>query len=235
MDGRRNRSGGYSLIEILVVLAVLTVLVAAGFSLNSRTDARVSAVRGVMGEIEGLLISAQHKTSLSTSSVTIITDGTWAGAGAAALSIDGRPFDPTDAGTNPFTRNRIGALNEIFRSRAAEGFRPHQYASIDTDGSLYPIALGARPALLTVEPVASDAALKAALGSTQRLCSGAQKSVDINGLSKRFTTGWHMVVVGTRNGMAIPNGPIGVMLAPGNSGTIYQFYLSEGDSTWRRL
>lgn len=235
MPGQQRREGGYSLIEVLVVLGILTVLVAAGFSLNSRTDARVSAVRGVMGEIEGLLIAAQHKTALSTSSVSVITDGTWAGAGANALSIDGRPFDPTDTGTDPFTRTRIGALNEVFRSRAAEGFRPHTYASIDTDGTFYPLALATRAGLLTVEPVKSDTALKAALEATQRLCNGGPRSMDINGLSKRFTTGWHLVVVGTRNGKAIPNGPIGVLVAPANSGTIYQFYLSEGDETWRRL
>lgn len=236
-----RRQRGYSLMELLVVLGIIGILVAVAARQFSSTTNAGPAVRGVVDEVEGVLMGAQHQAATTSVNSTLITSGTWTGTDAAALLIDGRPFDPTDNSTDVYTRRRIGSDAERLRSTAGSKIpsRDHQYAAVDVDGSLYTLALGGTRQNLKDTDLMKTDGMKgalAALADTQRLCTGSNNRVDVSGTTKRFLTGFHLVAVGMVGGKAIPNGPIAVLVVPANSPNIYKFYLPQGEgATWQRM
>ncbi len=231
MPQRRPSIRGYTLIELLVVLAIVGILVIAGVSqLGTR---RGPAVRSVLDELEGALMHAQQSTGIAQANVTVITDGTWFGSGSAALKLDPRSFDQTDPNTNVYTKKRIGATSEIFRSLFSANRVEHTTAAVDTDLSLYSAtALGGRPGLTSTNLAAE---IKTVLETDKKLFTGAPNNVVVNGISKRFMSGFYIAVVGVSNRVPYPKAPIGVLVVPENSATIFKYYLPEGGSTWQRL
>ena len=87
--------------------------------------------------------------------------------------------------------------------------------------------------LADVDPVRSQPDFVAALQN--RLFTGGDNHVIVNGLTKRFERGFSIVVVGISGGNPRPKGPVGVIVVPANSSSIYKFYKAEGEDTWRRL
>ncbi|HNX95977.1 MAG TPA: type II secretion system protein, partial [Holophaga sp.] len=69
MRFRFRRCSGFSLIELLVVLAILGILSMVGLSMLG--DRKGSAVRGVMDEIEGVLMAAQRNAASTGTDVTL--------------------------------------------------------------------------------------------------------------------------------------------------------------------
>jgi hypothetical protein len=76
-----------------------------------------------------------------------------------------------------------------------------------------------------------------ALTAGNRLCQGATNFVTVSGMNKRFINDFHIAVVGTRSLNAMPGSPVGYLVVPANSGTVYKFMNSgKGvDKQWRRL
>ena len=217
---RPNGSVGYSLIELLVVLAIIGILAIAGVS--SLGDRKGNAVRGVMDEIEGVLLAAQRNTVATGTDVALFATGDWV---AGTLTIDGRRTDPLDAA------KRLGSDSEIFTSHYTQGGRDHLHAGVGTVAG-YTAALGTAPGLATVPPGDAEPFLSA-LGNN--LCTGVPKTVTISGATKRFQTGFCIFVTGLRGSAVAANGPVGVIVAPGNMANVFKFYKREGETTWRRL
>jgi len=237
---------GFSLIEMLVVLTIVTILVVAGVAYMG--DRNGAAVRSIMDELEGNLSLAQKGTIVTTKDVYVTTDGTWADG---TLILDGRPLIlPVPPATPPATpvvwpatgdltpgdnSKRQGSDSEVFRADRRQ--RDYRSAGVDVNNTWYSIALGSCSSLATVAPINGQSSFVAALSNP--LFTGTANSVVINGQTQRFTTGFCIVVVSITarptGPVPVPNGPIGVIVVPQNSSTIYKFYKPDGaNNSWRR-
>jgi len=221
MRFRFRRCSGFSLIELLVVLAILGILSMVGLSMLG--DRKGSAVRGVMDEIEGVLMAAQRNAASTGTDVTLLASGKWTD-GSDKLTIDGRRWDPTKTPDITKPDTRLGSTSEVFTSHYFGGARDHRSAGVDKGDT----AIN----LNTVSPCKDDP-FKTALDNN--LCTGAVKTVVINGTTKRFMTGFYIVVTGLQGGSPAANGPVGVIVVPGNMTSVFKFYKREGETQWRRL
>jgi len=234
---------GYTLFELLVVLIIVGIL-AVG-AVTTIGNKRSGSVRSLLDEVEGTLVGAQQGTGVGLTNVTLLADGTWTSA-SNRLYLDGRPFDPKYPATDFLVAanvwdptKRIGSLADRFISRYTMNARDHLYAGVITTDSEQTTALGGRTwlaadAFVAGLPASLKTPLTDALSSTNRLFKGAQNTVEINSQTRRFTTGFHVCIVGLAGGFPYPKGSMGVLVVPANSATIYKFYIREGETTWRR-
>lgn len=180
-----------------------------------------------MDELEGALTAAQANTQVRLGDVSITTKGTWTGTGANALF-----FSYQDA---------TGMTSEAFRSHFAEAHRSHQLAGIASDVATYTTAMGGVAKLDTVVPGNAEPFLTALISdptpiNDHRLFSGVlNTSVTINGNTKRFNRGFHVVVVGLRSGSSYAGAPVGILVVPTNGTGIYKFFKGTNETSWRRL
>jgi|APCry1669188970_1035186.scaffolds.fasta_scaffold31099_3 prepilin-type N-terminal cleavage/methylation domain-containing protein len=233
----QRKNGGYSLIEMMVVMAIVGVLVFAGASYLG--DKRGNAVRSVMDEIEGVIMNAQNSAQLSSMDIYVSSTGQWTDG---TLIIDARPLNTAAVGFPPTASalkagtdaNRLGSSSECFRSRYKTD-RDHQTAGVNCGTNWYNTALGSASDLRTVAPVSTNSILLNAM--TTPLCLGTlgDSYVILNGRTRRFETGFYIVVVGLSSGSPVPGGSVGVLLVPQNSSNVYKFYKPAGSVTWRRL
>lgn len=235
-----RRCHGYSLIELLIVMVIVTILATVGVLMIG--DRRASAVRSVMDEMEGVIYNAQKASFASSRDIFISTQGNWADE---TLILDGRPLQPPPVTADPPVAadlvpgddaRRVGAGSECFRSHAVRD-RDHQSAGIVVNAGAtagwYAAALGGAPGLASVAPISTQPDFVAAIGN--QIFIGAQQTFTVSGLSKRFPVGFSVIVVGLRNGAPVPNGPVGILLVPRNSSTIYKYYKADNSTVWRLL
>nr|WP_320131592.1 prepilin-type N-terminal cleavage/methylation domain-containing protein [uncultured Holophaga sp.] len=231
---RKPLSQGFTLIELLVVLVIVGVLAIVG--VTTLTPRPSVSVRSVLDEVEGTLVAAQKSTMTTSRDIFLSSSGDWV---SGTLVLDGRPLLSTLA--DPLTaadlvagadNKRVGGNNECFRSRSPKD-RDHSYAGIETGNGWYAAALAGGPGLADTAPINTQADFVAALGNP--LFTGAANTIVINGLTKRFATGFSVVVVGLRDGQPVPGGPIGVIVVPQNSASVYKFYKSASSAEWRKL
>lgn len=255
MNARSLREGGFTLVEMLVVLAIVAALtIAAVASLNGRPNA---AVRTTVDDLEGVLSGAQKLAVASGLDVYLVADGTWDPKASSPFILaydtikqvdrDTKPSDPASA-----ARERIvarardphgditdppGVYRILFNPLTNVQNREQSYAGVVVgDSDWYTTALGTTPDLASIAP-GNLSPLDSALASTARLCKGTTNFVTVSGVSKRFTSPFHIQVVGIRNAQALPGSPIGVLIVPNNSGTVYKF-MNTGkfnESKWRRM
>jgi len=230
---RHLPAAGFSLIELLLVLVIVgaCALVAVA-TLGSRKN---SAVKTVADQVEATLVLGQQYAVATGKDVSVATGGTWTSP-SSPLFLDPRPFDtsvaPPSTGYDPTADNRAGGTratsSEVFRSLFCQHMRDHMNAWVDTGGSTV------ADALKSLTPFNTDATFLAAYGN--RLCSGGTlNSVMVNATTKRFTSGFSIVVIGTSiDGLVSTNAPVVVLVVPANSSNIYRFYRADGATTWRR-
>jgi prepilin-type N-terminal cleavage/methylation domain-containing protein len=233
-----TRMSGFSLVELLVVLAIIGVLAVAGVSFFRPRSS--DAVRSLMTDLEGTLLNAQNSASLSAQDVYISTTGNWTDG---TFVLDPRPLlatavsNPPSAtdlapGTSP---NRMGSTAECFFSRYDKNDRVHMAAGVDTTGAWETAALGTATDLkdLPFLSTSTMAPLQAALGN--RLCTGSLNSVVLTSANRTFVSGFYIAVVGLVSGQPKVGGPIGILVVPAGSGTVYKYYKPDGSNTWRRM
>ena len=233
----KRKNGGYSLVELLVVLAIVGVLAFAGVS--ALGDRRSNSVRSVMDEIEGVLMNAQNSAQLSSMDIYVSSTGQWTDG---TLVIDARPLNTAAVGFPPTASNlkagtdanRVGTSSECFRSRYKID-RYHQYAGVNCGTNWYNTALGSASDLRGVAPVSTNSTLLNAMSTPLCLGTIGDSYVILNGRTRRFETGFYIVVVGLSNGSPVSGGPVGVLLVPQNSSNVYKFYKPSGSVAWRRL
>ena len=238
MRSIRRSSAGFSLIEALVVLAIMSVLVIVGVTMLG--DRKANSVHSVMDQIEGVLMNAQNSALISPLDIYVSSTGNWLDG---SLIIDARPLNSAVVGFPPSAANikagvdanRLGGNSECFRSRYLTD-RDHMSAGVNTGTNWYNTALGSAPDLRTVAPVSTNNSMLTAMSTPLCLGSaGGDSSAVLNGRTRRFETGFYVVVVGLSNGAPQAGGAIGVILVPANSSNVYKFYKPSGSVTWRRL
>jgi prepilin-type N-terminal cleavage/methylation domain-containing protein len=79
-----KRAGGFTLIELLVVLTILGILTVMG-SMMVTGSRSTAAVRSVMDELEGTLLSAQKLAVATGQDVTLASQGNWSGTDTTPL------------------------------------------------------------------------------------------------------------------------------------------------------
>jgi prepilin-type N-terminal cleavage/methylation domain-containing protein len=228
------RSRGFTLVEMLMVLAIASILVfAVAKSVSSRQK---PAVISLLDQLEGQVQDALVQSRLNPGqTLQFRAAGSWSGQ---TLQI---------ALLNSTGTQAIGS------SLFSQGRQDLTAAGIDINDAWVGTALSGRTALSATPPCDSDPFFTALLPANL-LCDGSGtgadpaaappfppptggKTVFVNPISQQFTTPFHITVVGLAQGQPYAGAPIGYLVVSGNR--VFKFY-SPGPSTnpaqtWRRL
>lgn len=211
MESRRSwkRASGYTLIELIVVLVIVGILGITAVQMIG--DRPASAVHSVMDQLEGVISAAHKGTSSTLGDITLTATGNWTASTPATLTYTG-----------------ASSTADLFVYTPTS--RDCQYAGVDCGNGWADNAIAS---LLTVPPFSTDTNFKDALGANGNLF--ANHPAVINGYSKRANQGFYIAVVGIRSGVPVDSGPVGVLVMPAGSGTIYKFFRTNSAESWRRL
>jgi len=232
-----RRRSGYSLIELVTVLAIVGVLAMVG-GYMMLGDRRSTSVRTVMDQVEGVLMQAQKSAMASGQDITIAVNGTWNAPGTPALfgtvpfTLDARPFQSPTSAPNAYTGARVGSDSERFVSLFSQHERDHMHAGVATGDA----GNGLAATLASVNPFTdvTDTSFLSALNN--HLCTGGQNAIVVNGVTHRFTTGFSIVVVALNfQGLPDASSAVGVLVVPRNSANVFRFYKRAGATTWMRI
>ncbi len=213
--------------ELLVVLTIVGIL--AGVAFFTLGDNRGGAVRGVLDDLEGVVLAAQRNAMATGADVNLTASGNWTDG---TFVIDGRRLSPVDPANPAAPRARLGSDTEVFTSHFVGAQRDHRLAGVVREAG-YTTALESAPSLAAVAP-GNVEPLLSALGNN--LCEGpTERTITISGTTKRFNTGFCIFVTGLRDGGPVAGGPVGVIVVPGNTANVFKFYKRAEDTQWRRL
>ena len=232
---------GYSLAELLVVLAIVGILAVAGVALIG--DRSGTSVRATLDELEGTLAAAHKQTMAAGRDVRLATHGDWSAANPLILTYGDAALPLATVIANG--RN----LSESFRVavNATGLLREHLNVEVVTNANAaaWTSAAVGNESITTVPPFNSaGSGFESILTvATQNLFQGGttDNGVLISGANKRFTSNFFIQVVSIRNGVPVAGGPMGLIVVLANGATIYKFYnpgvmsgsLNRGK--WRRL
>lgn len=201
-----RRCSGYSLIELLVVMAIVGVL--ALVAVTYRMDRMGPAVKGALQDINGTLSDARTLARSTGLAVTLTPSGANT---TATLTYSTTPLRAYDHGADSSTSD---------------------YCLVDMSGTGNPTADA-----LTSLRTAIGAALSgvdvfptAAWQINAFNCNPALQ-FNTNGTANHAA---YVAVVGQRNGLMMPDGPIGIILVSA-TGNMYRYYRASNSSSWTRL
>lgn len=235
---RAGRRGGYSIVEVLIVLVIVGVLALVGaYMVGSKSAA---SVRAVLDQLEGTISGAHERAIATGRDVTLAVEGTWTEPDPFLMAYgDATTADGTSIGSSTILSSGATAA-EAFRYLPRD--RDHMHAGIVATGSSWwTEAATGSTALSSVEPFSDSSSSFASLVSDPSSDSANLSSrglVKISGVNKRFTDSFYIAVVGLKDGKAFTGGPMGLVVVLKNGATVYKFYnpgIVEGDGTWRKL
>ena len=223
----KHKNGGYSLIEVLVVLVIAGIL--SVVYATYRHDNYSPAVRGAMNIIYGTLVDA--RTMARGSGKQIVFGATGTGSNVV-LTYTTTMTGPTVWGS---VTQQAATAQYAFASDPSVA----RFCMVDLDGTT---AAGSA-ALSNLQTKLQSLSVNgtAAFGSTAWSLSifnpanyGASTTTPFwfNGNGTANTDGFVMVVPAA-NGTALANGPVGIILVSA-SGNIYRYYRSNSGSAWVR-
>jgi len=207
----RLREAGVSLIEVLLVLAIVGILAGvATYSLSSsRAGASyINAVVAVTDQVEATLYAAQRASTLSLAMVDVQVSGSW----------ENKDFRMTYTGAAAADDLRyVPKIPEFLKA----GVEPTQ--------DKWPSELGEKPAFKDDVPLAKD--LLAAMDQPLQGLSGGK--VTISGTTRTFNTPFYIAVVPYGNdGKPMYSGQAGLLVVRGHM--IFKYLRPEKDKPWRR-
>jgi prepilin-type N-terminal cleavage/methylation domain-containing protein len=250
----RQGNIGYSLIELLVVLAIVGILVIAGVTMLGNRGG--NSVRVVLDELEGAVADARQCASSSGQDVAIVTWGTWNAMSSTPTLVMARGAASQTSTTIQTVANNLLASPPVMPTTtvgqsvsvvfAPTRSREYMNAVVVVNGTngwtnaLQPNGSGrSNPDIATVVPFNGDANFMAAYTAANNLFQSGLNQVTISGSNSRFNNSFFIqVVASSSGGLGIPGGAMGLLVVLNNGASIYKFYnsgVNNGDGQWRRI
>jgi len=260
MSLHARRTQGYSLIEILVVLAIFGILSVVGVSMLGNRQG--SSVRSLLDELEGALNNARVLASATGRDVAVETWGTWAAGAPAVMAYGDSSLVPSAA--EPANR-LFNTANDLLASKPANPAVPFsQTVAVPfhflpndpnqsratvvvatVDATSWTTAMKATSSgatnedITTVVPFQAGQSMAGMVTDANNLFQSAARWVVVSGTNQRFTSNFIIQIVGTSpSAGALPGSPMGLIVVLSNGASIYKFYnpgAREGDGKWRRI
>jgi len=259
MSFRARKLQGYSLIEILVVLAVLGVLSVVGVSMLG--NRRSAAVRSLLDEFEGGLNTARVAAGAGSRDVAL--DG-WLNGTSPVIAFGDAGL--TDASLQTIASGLIASpptlpaatvqygqtvnvafkflSNDVVQSRARV---VPVGSSADWTTAMTATSSGAvNQDITTLPPFTTGGVMNGILIDDNNLFNPTRNSTPagitrqvVSGSGQRFTGTFFIEIVGTSPNQGPLNGsPMGLIVMLNNGASVYKFYnpgCLEGDGKWRRI
>ncbi len=226
MQRARWPRSGYSMIELLVVLAILGILTAVVLSYKS--DKNGPAVKGALNGIFGALAEARTTARGSGQTVTLTPSGTGSSAVLnyqAALSGGGSAMV-----SSSLTVTWAAAQGQYSHASDASVAR---FCMVDMDGStsIGSAAITSLKSNLQSTSINSTNIFKSSIWTQSLFDSTKPFLFNSNGTTN--SEGFALVV-SAQSGQALSDGPVGVILV-NSSGNIYRYYRSNSAAAWLKL
>jgi prepilin-type N-terminal cleavage/methylation domain-containing protein len=245
----RHAASGYSLVELLVVLAIVGILATVGVTMIGNRQS--GSVRALLDELEGALNNAQQATAATGGDVAIVTWGNWSAA-TPLMMAHGNALQ-TDAQIVTAATDLLASLPhvDVLGQTVAVPFRflPNDtiqsraqivaIASPQWTNVMLPTAAGTTNQDINSVPPFNVGPMVGVVVDANTLFQGALSRNVISGVNKRFTNTFIIPIVGTTTGGgALPGGPMGMIVVLANGSSVYKFYnpgARDSDGQWRRL
>lgn len=247
----RSDQSGYTLIEVLVVLAIVAILAIAGATaLGNRGG---NSVRVVLDELEGAIMDAHKYASSSGRDVAVVTWGPYnvtgtvptmyMARGVISPAQDAAAIQTTVTAPPPAPTPDQQSVSAVFMPTRS---REYMNVGVVVNGSNWWVnamqanSSGKKNAdISTTAPFNVDAGFIAANVPANNLFQNVLNQVSISGANKRFNNSFIIQVVSTSTGgFAIAGGAMGLIVVLNNGATVYKFYnsgVNNGDGQWRRI